>query len=436
MIEARRFAGSGFRAAVTEQFGLPYLFGIGELIIDGETGAETNLGTDCANFVAYAMRRQGVPVSWSDPKQLRGSLQLMNHNVKPGEVHFTSSQLEAGLVVHLGSHVAAVLEDRPPLGILDGSDIVAHQLKTFPEATTLAALLQSRRQATFDLYEVPPPKPDQTLTFGGDLMLGRSCGEQIRAGIDPFASLREMFSRSCFLAANLECVLTEQSHAPTRRYAFAAPVSSAAVLRRAGFRAVGLANNHALDFGATELQGCAGRLREAHVEAVGLPAESPSFFDLPGGKHLALFAISDVPGDSASIGSSRSGLESALFAAKTAADVVVCMVHWGEENAVHPTERQRELARWLITRGVDAVVGAHPHCVQPVDFYHGRPIAYSLGNFVFDGAATVPSWNRGALLQLGLTQNGKINSAELRPIRLEEGLPKLESPVTAVAVQP
>src|SRR5207302_1520686 len=94
IIEVRRFSGVGFRAAITEQFGLPYVFGGGELAIDGETGAEIDLGTDCANFVVYAMRRQGLPVSWCDPKQLRDSLHLVANKAKPGELHFTAAQLQ------------------------------------------------------------------------------------------------------------------------------------------------------------------------------------------------------------------------------------------------------------------------------------------------------------------------------------------------------
>src|SRR5437773_12550406 len=81
------------------------------------------------------------------------------------------------------------------------------------------------------------------------------------------------------------------------------------------------------------------------------------------------------------------------------------MVHWGIENTANVTDEQRELARWLVDHGVDLVVGSHPHCVQPLDFYHGCPIAYSLGNLVFDGAPTVASWNRGALLEIGLNRS-------------------------------
>ena len=90
------------------------------------------------------------------------------------------------------------------------------------------------------------------------------------------------------------------------------------------------------------------------------------------------------------------------------------------------TDEQRELARWLVDRGVDLVVGSHPHCVQPLDFYHGRPIAYSLGNLVFDGAPTVASWNRGALLEVGLNEGARISSVSLIPVILEDGLPRVE----------
>ena len=76
VMELRRFIGSGFRAAVTEQFGLPYLFGSGELSEASNTGPETNLGADCANFVVYALRRQGQRIPWSDPKRLRQHLDL------------------------------------------------------------------------------------------------------------------------------------------------------------------------------------------------------------------------------------------------------------------------------------------------------------------------------------------------------------------------
>ena len=119
VLELRRFISSGFRAAISEQFGLPYLFGSGELSQDLDTGPETNLGADCANFVVYALRRQGQRVPWSDPKRLREYLDPLARSVTPGTAKITAEDLQRGVIVHLGTHVAAVMEDRAPVRILD-----------------------------------------------------------------------------------------------------------------------------------------------------------------------------------------------------------------------------------------------------------------------------------------------------------------------------
>jgi hypothetical protein len=431
VIELRRFIGSGFRAALTEQFGLPYLFGSGELSEGSDTGPETNLGADCANFVVYAMRRQGQRIPWSDPKQLRQRLDLVARSTTPGIPRITAEDLQRGTIVHLGTHVAAVLEDRNPMGILDKNDLVAHQLPGAPELLTLGQLLNERGKNRFDLYRVPSATSASRLIFGGDVMLARSCAAKIQSGMDPFEGISSLISQASFAAANLECTISNLGSSPSR-YAFRAPTQSAQLLRRAGFDAMGLANNHALDFGPVALNDSAAHLLHEEIQPVGVEtpdrkACGPSFSSLPDGKKIALFAISDVGQDSdIATASRRAELNIAITNARSHADLIVCLVHWGIENSERVTDEQRELARWLINRGVDLVVGSHPHCVQPLDSYHARPIAYSLGNLVFDGAPTVASWNRGALLEVGLNEDAKISSVSLIPVVLEEGLPRVE----------
>jgi hypothetical protein len=434
VLELRRFIGSGFRAAISEQFGLPYLFGSGELSENSDTGPETNLGADCANFAVYALRRQGQRIPWSDPKRLRDDLDLVARSATTGTAKISAEDLQRGTIVHLGTHVAAVIEDRQPVGILDENDLVAHQLGGTPEILTLGKLLKQRGKNCFDLFRVPPPKTAATLVFGGDVMLGRSCAAKIENGTDPFAGIATLLRGASFAAANLECTISNLGES-SRRYAFRAPGRSAQLLRRAGFRAMGMANNHAFDFGAAALNDCAARLFREQVQPIGVgepgsSASAPSFFYIPDGKRIAVLAISDVrpaAGPQIAAASDRSGLNAAIANARSHANFLVCLVHWGVENSEKITDEQRELARWLIDRGVDLVVGSHPHCVQALDFYHGCPIAYSLGNLVFDGAPTVESWNRGALLQIGLDKNAQASSACLIPIVLEDGIPRVDA---------
>ena len=318
------------------------------------------------------------------------------------------------------------------MGILDENDLVAHQLPGAPELVTLGQLLRERRKNRFDLYRVPPAKSAARLIFGGDVMLGRSCAAKIQNGTDPFKGISSLIRQASFAAANLECTISNLGGA-TNRYAFRAPEQSAQLLRRAGFDAMGVANNHALDFGPVALHDSAAHLLREEIEPVGVETPTrkacdPSFFSLSDGKRIALLAISDVdpPSSQIAAASVRAKLGPAITKARSHANLVVCFVHWGIENSEKITDEQRELARWLIDRGVDLVVGSHPHCVQPLDFYHGCPIAYSLGNLVFDGAPTVASWNRGALLEVSLNEGAKISSVSLIPLVLEDGLPRME----------
>ena len=212
-IEIRRFAGSGFRAAIMEQFQLPYLFGSGEMRDGTSTGPETGWGADCANFVVYALRRQGRRIPWCNPRQLRKYLEPLAQSAEPGALKINGQDMAEGLIIHFGNHVAVVMEDRPPLGTLDVTDLVAHQLEGAPEMVSLGELLTRRSNPRFDLLRVAPLEHQADVIVGGDVMLGRTVGEQIQAGADPFAGIREYLEGAPWKFVNLECVISEQGAA-------------------------------------------------------------------------------------------------------------------------------------------------------------------------------------------------------------------------------
>jgi poly-gamma-glutamate synthesis protein (capsule biosynthesis protein) len=162
-------------------------------------------------------------------------------------------------------------------------------------------------------------------------------------------------------------------------------------------------------------------------------AYAPQLFTTRDGQRAALIALTDLDGKENGIGiamaSERDRVARAIAEARATAGFVLCLMHWGDENSPRVTERQRELARWLIDHDVDAVAGCHSHSTQPLDFYHGRPVVYSLGNLVFDGAPNLESWNRGELLEVGIGRSGvKESSIRLVPVRLDaRGFPQVAS---------
>ncbi|HMJ05500.1 MAG TPA: CapA family protein [Chthoniobacterales bacterium] len=432
-VEIRRFVHTGFRAAVTEQFGLPYLFGSGQMRDGGNTGPETGWGADCANFLIYALRRQGLRVPWSNPKQFRQHLAMSAEGVTLAAAPtFSAEELERGLILHLGSHVAALMEDRAPLGVANSEDIVAHQLEGAPALLSLGELLRARNVTRFDLLRVPAPAVPNTLLIGGDVMLGRSVGERIKAGVDPLAGIRPALERAGTKIVNLECVVSDHgSPAADRKFHFRAPLAAASALADAGINVVGVANNHATDFGAEAQLDAVEHLRAAGLSVIGgSKDDAPAFQKIANGSQIAMLALNDVAAGMLD----RPRLARALAKAEGEARFVIALVHWGEENTPLVTEQQRELARWLIDHGVDFIAGSHPHCLQPLDFYHGRPIIYSLGNLVFDGAPTVAAWNSGHLAEVGF--DGPSTSLRLVPVHLDaDGLPHLARPIPAVAAE-
>jgi poly-gamma-glutamate synthesis protein (capsule biosynthesis protein) len=268
-------------------------------------------------------------------------------------------------------------------------------------------------------------------------MLGRTVGEQIQAGADPLAGIRGYLDGAPWKFVNLECVVSDKGAArPGKKYCLRAPVRAADVLVSARIDAVGLANNHANDFGNEALLDSITRLRTNDIAVVGAGetpelAYAPHFFSTRDGQTGALIALTDLENDrdvaTVAMASDRDRVASAIAQARARASFILCLVHWGDENTGRVTERQHELARWLIDHEVDAVAGCHSHCLQPLDFYHGRPVVYSLGNLVFDGAPGLKSWSLGQLLAVDMGRRGsEAASIRLLPLRLDaRGFPQV-----------
>jgi poly-gamma-glutamate synthesis protein (capsule biosynthesis protein) len=219
---------------------------------------------------------------------------------------------------------------------------------------------------------------------------------------------------------NLECVLSDKGTAVAgKRYCFRAPPEAMRILTSARIDAVSLANNHARDFGQDGLLDAIARLKASKISAIG--ANGNYIFTTRTGAKAEIIALDDTNDENAL---DRDRVAAALVEARRQAAFVLVFMHWGEENTSRVTDRQRELARWLIDHGADAIAGTHPHCIQPFDAYHGRPIFYSLGNLVFDGAPTLPSWNRGELLEVNL--GGARPAFRLVPVQLDaRGFPQV-----------
>jgi len=183
-----------------------------------------------------------------------------------------------------------------------------------------------------------------------------------------------------------------------KSYTFRAAPGRVGILNEMGVDIVSLANNHALDFGPDALLDTFSTLDNANIAYVGAGenmdrAKAPVYFTV-GDKTIAFVAASRVvfamdwyatdssPG---MIGTYDPTLFlESIREAKENSDFVVVFVHWGVERNNYPENYQKIFAQNYIDAGADAVIGCHPHVMQGLEFYKGKPIAYSLGNFWFN----------------------------------------------------
>ena len=212
--------------------------------------------------------------------------------------------------------------------------------------------------------------------------------------------VEEMNAADVMILNNEFAYSTRGTKTPDKSYTFRANPSRVGILNEMGVDIVSLANNHALDYGPDALLDTFDALDGAGVEYIGAGidmdrAKAPIYFTV-GDKTIAYVAASRVVFSMDWYANdTRLGMigtyDPTLFLesikeATENSDFVVAFVHWGVERENYPQTYQRTLATQYIDAGADAVVGCHPHVLQGFEYYKGKPIAYSLGNFWFSNS--------------------------------------------------
>ncbi|TXT36789.1 MAG: poly-gamma-glutamate synthesis protein (capsule biosynthesis protein) [Comamonadaceae bacterium] len=262
------------------------------------------------------------------------------------------------------------------------------------------------------------PVTPVTLVFAGDIVLDDTAGDMIRRSEDPFADFEKVFQQADIRLGNLECVVATTGSAGQKNFTFRAHPNVLPVLKR-HFDAMALANNHSGDYGREAFAEMLVLLLKAKLGHFGgghnlSEAHTPQLFERKGLRIAVLgyneFMPRSFEADANAPGVAWSEDEQVVADIQKArsyyhADLVIPVMHWGWENELVANPRQRQLARLMIDAGADAVIGGHPHVTQDIELYKGKPIIYSVGNFVMketDNNRQRQAW----VLRLNLTPQG------------------------------
>jgi poly-gamma-glutamate capsule biosynthesis protein CapA/YwtB (metallophosphatase superfamily) len=321
-------------------------------------------------------------------------------------------------------------------GLIGGAVMVWRALVFLPEtASTPIRLVDGPRLRPASALELPPAPADTAasavLLFAGDIMQHRrQAGDDFTAS---YAGIALLVSRADLAIANLEFPVdtTRPVGPPLGSTTFNGSARHVDAIAAAGFDLLQTANNHLYDQGAAGVANTWRLLRSRGLEPVGT---APTLAELerapvvvrevrgmrvgfvaytfppnryPGARGGLAWPPRDMPAFALGFGEwdaeyRAAGMElfrrHAALARAQGVDLLVALVHWGEEWHLQPSDDQRRAAHDLVDAGFDLVVGGHSHVINGAEIYRGRLIAYSLGDLLADFAPMEP--RAGALLEV------------------------------------
>lgn len=327
---------------------------------------------------------------------------------------------------------------------------------SYHEALALRPIFSDSQQQALVTSRVPPKRPDTvqaaleivpvvqqqqvlnptdptvTLMFGGDVTLSDELTPV--AGKDygwAFSGLEE-YLQADLAMVNLETPLTNFiGRDINKQINFKADPESVKVLTAGGVDLVTLANNHTMDFEEPGLVETIETLDQAGIRHLGAgrdakEARRPQIIEVKG-QRIAYLSYNDndvrAAGDGKAGTNSRHNEQVAedIRAIRGQVDWTIVNYHWGVELADYPGDWQIDLARFTIDQGADLVVGHHSHVLQGAEIYKGRPIVYSLGDFIFGGNART-NYDT-AVLKVSL--KGRNMKVEFLPVEVSKSQPKV-----------
>ena len=282
---------------------------------------------------------------------------------------------------------------------------------------------------SFTLKSQTPGKSGQkiSLLFMGDIMghdsqikAAETIGSNIYDYNDVFMHLKPIIEGSDFAAANLEVTLAGP---PYKGYPqFSSPAALAAACMNAGMDCLFTANNHSVDRGKSGIINTLERL-----DSIGMP-HTGTFRDKTyrdtlqplmvtlNGISVALlnytYGTNGIPVPPPVIVNmlEKERITSDIEkAGELNPDLLVLVLHWGTEYDTVPSEDQIQLANYFFYKGVDIIIGSHPHVIQKMIWkkddpvFKNKAIAYSIGNFISNQRK--PKTDGGSMVKIEITKN-------------------------------
>ena len=284
-------------------------------------------------------------------------------------------------------------------------------------------------------------KDNASIAVTGDVMFARKMPGVLSMDSSPFSGVSDVTSNVDLLLINFENAATTSGDALKGDVPLKCDPSYVPLAKANNVTVAALANNHAIDYGITGMQDTLDNLKNADITPMGagntedeahqavvkeVNGRKITILNYMDSENFAEYSYEAMPyANGSNPGYSAYDSEDAQkqIAANNDSDLIVAYMHFGNEYSNSPNENQVKIAHELIDYGADVVIGSHPHVTQGIEMYNGKPIFYSLGNFIFDQSNTAT--HSAYFVKIDLV--GNAGECTVYPIYISNYLPQYMS---------
>lgn len=248
------------------------------------------------------------------------------------------------------------------------------------------------------------PKENISIAVTGDIMFARNMPGVLSFDSSPFRGVSNVTSTVDLLVINFENSATSSYSAVKGDVPLNCDPSYVPLAKGNNNTIAALANNHVCDYGIGGMNDTIKYISEAGMIPIGAGANEAeahkpanvmvkdrnvTVFNYMDSNNFAEYSYEVMPyANGSAPGYSAYDPEVAQKqineSRQNGSDFIVVFMHYGNEYSRSPNEDQIRISHELIDAGADVVIGSHPHVTQGIEMYKGKPIFYSLGDFMFD----------------------------------------------------
>lgn len=224
-----------------------------------------------------------------------------------------------------------------------------------------------------------------------------------------FSKVYSILGNDDLSIANLETTFTSSTNRVDKTFNFKGDKDYTNILTTGSIEAVNLANNHTHDYGEEGISDTKDALDEAGVPYFGYDDYAIINID---GIDIGLAGITGWDEATA-----KNNTDKAIeYFHQNNVEIIIMTYHWGVEREYEQNSTQENIAHYAIDSGASLVIGHHPHVLQGIEYYNGKYIVYSLGNFVFGGNKNPKDKDTMIFQQTFHFEDGMLTSSDIKLI--------------------